>query len=159
MTKYHGNTEEITVLKQAAKEGVWEALRDLTIGQAQSLTGTNPFPLRTAREVAGIFKVSIHAVRVWVRRGELHPRYQVLSGRSCRLIFTTPDLLAFFDRNFPSEADLAHPCHPRSRKAALVEKMFRMNRLYARRRARASHPDGNRQSPYPARRGPPPGDS
>jgi len=133
---YKGDTKELEPLKLAVKESVKEVLNDLTLYGGQDLTSISPFPLYTAKQVARLFGVTPFTVRSWARQGELHPRYQVLSGRACRLIFTTPDLLAFFNHNFPSEADLAHPCHPRSRKGALIEKMLRMNRLYARRRQR-----------------------
>jgi len=75
------------------------------------------------------------SVRDWYRKRELRGYYQVLSGRSCRLVFTNRDVLDFFARNFPSAEDLFdHPNGPRSSKAKLIQKMFRMNRLYARRR-------------------------
>ena len=132
--KYAANSKEIELLKEAVKESVKETVGEIFRGLGQEVPAVTPFPLRTARQVAALFGVSVHTVKSWVRQGELHPRYQVLSGRTYRLIFTTPDLLDFFDRNFPSEADLGHPCDPRSRKGALIEKMLRMNRLYARRR-------------------------
>ena len=142
MTKYAGDTEQIRVLKEALKESLKETLREVL--REFLLTPTSeasPFPLYTVKQVARTFGVSGFTIRAWVRQGEIHPRYQVLSGRTYRLIFTTPDLLAFFERNFPSEADLGHPCDPRSRKGALIKKMFALNRLYARRRQPASRED------------------
>ncbi len=136
--KYPGDTKEIELLKRALKESLKETLREVL--REFLLTPTSeasPFPLYTVKQVARTFGVSGFTVRAWARQGELHPRFQALSGRTYRLIFTTPDLLAFFERNFPSEADLAHPCHPRSRKGALIEKIFAMNKLFARRRQRA----------------------
>jgi len=123
-----GNTEEIQALIEAVREAIHYTL-------AQEISGAGSiFPLYNCKQVAKVFGVSPATVRSWARMGELSPRYQVLSGRCFRLIFTTQDLLAFFDRNFPSEVDLAHPCDPRSRKGALIAKVLKMQSLYARRR-------------------------
>jgi len=143
--KYPGDTKEIELLKRALKESLKETLREVLREFLLTPTGeSSPFPLYTVKQVARTFGVSGFTVRAWAKQGELHPRYQVLSGRTYRLIFTTPDILSFFERNFPAPEDFGHPNDPRSRKGALIEKMLRMNRLYARRRARVSHTDGNR---------------
>jgi len=126
-----GYTKEIEILKEAVTKAIH-------YGFAQEVTGgRSPFPLRTITQVAKIFNVSHHTVRGWTRRGLLRGRYQVLSGRNWRLVFSNCELERFFDENFPSPEDIGdHPCSPRkgSKAARLVEKMFRMNRLYARRR-------------------------
>jgi len=135
---YTGNTEEIQSLKAVVREAVKESVREaVPYGLTPEVTGANPFPLYTVKTVSRLFGVSDYTVRAWVRQGELHPRYQVLSGRCYRLIFTTPDLLDFFDRNFPAPEDISdHPCNPRRgpKAARLIEKLIRLNHLYARRR-------------------------
>jgi len=128
-----GNTIEIEILKKAITDAIH-------YGLAQEVTGGRSiFPLRTVPQVAKIFNVSHHTVRGWTRRGLLHGRYQVLSGRSCRLVFSNCELERFFDENFPSPEDLGdHPCSPRkgSKAARLVAAMFKMNALYSRTRQR-----------------------
>lgn len=134
--KYGTNTNEIEALiKSAVRESLKETLRELGLGQGEN----SMFPLRSCKEVAKVFNVSDHTVKDWHRKGVLRGHYQVLSGRACRLIFTNRDLLRFFDENFPALEDLGdHPCSPRpgSKASRLIEKMFAMNRLYARRRQR-----------------------
>ena len=131
--KYQGDSEQIEVLKQAVKEA-------LGYGLGQEVTGGRSiFPLRTVQQVARIFNVSHYTVRAWHRRGLLRGRYQVLSGRSCRLVFSNSELERFFDENFPSPEDIrGHPCGPRkgSKAARLVAAMFKMNALYSRTRQR-----------------------
>ena len=133
-------TRQIESLKAALKESVKETVNEIFRGGGQGVTDERPiFPLYTCREVGRVFKVSPRTVKDWHRRGLLRGRYQVLSGRSCRLIFANNDLLNFFDENFPSLDDLGdHPCSPRrgSKAARLVAAMFKMNALYARRRQR-----------------------
>jgi len=134
---YGRNTNELEAL---IKQAVIGALVELGYTSPQDLKEAHSiFPLRTIRQVAKTFNVSHHTVRGWTRRGLLHSHYQILSGRSCRLIFTNSELLNFFDENFPSPEDFGdHPCNPRkgSKASRLIEKMFRMNRLYARQRRR-----------------------
>lgn len=139
--KKPADTTDIEALRKVVQEAVKEAIGEVFKEFPPNPTGASSiFPLRTARQVAMIFNVTHWTVRNWCKQGILSGRYQILSGRACRLVFTNRDLLRFFDENFPSPEDLGHPCSPRSSKAALVEKMFRMNRLYARRRQRTGEP-------------------
>jgi hypothetical protein len=129
-------TVELEVLNHTVKEAVWEALRDPERGLGQDLTAQSIFPLYNAVQAAKVFNVRPCTVRDWHRKGMLRGRYQVISGRSCRLLFSNRDLIQFFNDNFPAPEDLGdHPCNPRkgSKAARLIEKMFAMNRLYARR--------------------------
>ncbi len=128
---YLGNTEQIELL---IKRVVAEAFAVLGYTSGQESTGVSPFPLYTTRQVAKIFHVCTFTVRDWHRQGLLHPRFHRISGRSVRFLFTNSDLLTFLDENFPSKADLGHPCDPRSRKGAVVDKTIKMLALYARRR-------------------------
>ena len=131
--QHEADTSEIELLKKAIIEAITNTLGQDLIGDC------SPFPLRTLRQVARIFNVSHHTVRGWTRRGLLHSHYQILSGRSCRLVFANNDLLNFFDENFPSAEDIRdHPCDPRrgSKSARLIAAMFKMNALYSRRRQR-----------------------
>ena len=128
-----GDTTEIRALKKALREVLDDVLKEVG--------GVGLFPLYTTRELAKLLKVSVWTIRAWAKMGELHPRYQVLSGRCVRLIFTNRDVLAFFARNYPSLEDLEdHAYAPRkgSKSARLAERMDRMARLFARRR----HADG-----------------
>ena len=137
---YMQDTEELGQLCQAVKAAVREALAE----SSSAHTGESIFPLYVVREAAQAFKVKDCTVRDWHKKGLLHGHYQVLSGRSCRLVFTNRDLLMFFSENFPTTQDLFdHPNSPRSSKARLIEKMFRMNRLYSRKRQRQVQDDGN----------------
>ena len=136
---YLGNTQNIELL---IKRAVAEAFSGLGYTYGQESTGVTPFPLYTTKQLAKIFQVSTFTVRNWVKRGELHPHYQAMSGRCVRLIFTTPDLMDFFDRNFPSPKDISdHPSNPRrgSKATRLIEKILTMNRLYARKRRRTEY--------------------
>jgi len=135
------NTQDIEKLHKVVQEAVIQAVSRLCLAP----TGESIFPLRTARELSQAFRVEPCTVRSWHKKGELRGHYQVLSGRSCRLVFTNRDVMEFFNRNFPSEEDLFdHPNSPRTSKARLIEKMFRMNRLYARTRQKAIKDNGNR---------------
>ncbi len=98
------NTADIEIIKEVVRQVLPYTLnQDLTGGRS-------PFPLRTVQQVARIFNVSHHTVRGWTRRGLLRGRYQVLSGRSCRLVFSNCEHERFFDENFPSPEDLGdHP--------------------------------------------------
>ncbi len=133
--KYSGNTNELEAL---IKQSVIGALAELGYTSPQDFKGAHPlFPLRTVAQIAKIFNVSPFTVKVWHRKRLLRGNYQILSGRSCRLVFSNTEVERFFTENFPSPEDLAdHPCSPRkgSKAARLIEKMFRMNRLYARQR-------------------------
>ena len=125
------NTAEIQILKEAVREAV-----RYTLGQ-ELTAAPSLFPIRTAKQVANIFNVSPFTVKDWHKKRLLRGRYQVLSGRSCRFVFSNDELIRFFDANFPSAEDIRdHPSNPRrgSKSARLIEKMFRMNRLYARQR-------------------------
>ena len=135
--QYTGKSEEIQALKEAVTEAVKASVREAvgyTLGH--EITSVSLFPLYTTKSVGRLFGVSQFTVRAWVRQGLLHPRLHRISGRSVRFLFTNSDLLKFLDENFPSKADLGHPCDPRSRKGALVEQLLRMTNLYKRRRQR-----------------------
>jgi len=130
---YLGDTGGIEVL---IKRAVAEAFAALGYTPGQEATPVSLFPLYTTKSVGRLFDVSQFTVRAWARQGLLHPRLHRISGRSVRFLFTNSDLLKFLDENFPSKEDLAHPCDPRSRKGALIEKTLRMEALYRRRRQR-----------------------
>ena len=107
-------------------------------------TGEKYFPLYTVKDVSRIFKVCPATVRGWSRMGELSGRYQPLSGRACRLMFTEGTLINSLERNLPSEADLSitRPFDPRTSKAKLVKKILMMNKLFPRRRQRSVQDNG-----------------
>ena len=141
MTKYSRDTALIQNLKKALTETVEQSMRqtlgEIFRGGGQEVTGASPFPLYTTKQAAKVFHVSTFTVRDWHRKGLLRGHYQVLSGRTYRLIFTNRDLLTFFQENFPAPEDIGdHPCNPRrgSKTARMVEKIIAMKRLYARRR-------------------------
>jgi hypothetical protein len=93
------------------------------------------FPLRTAKQVAKAFNVRPSSVLNWARSGLIEGNYQLLSGRSVRIVFTNRALCRFFDENHPSIADLSSTdFHPKSSRAQRIQKMVRMKRIYARRR-------------------------
>lgn len=124
-----GDSTEIQTLKIALREVFEEALKEVS--------GIGLFPLYTTKELARLFKVSVWTIRAWVKMGELHPRYQLVSGRCVRMLFTSKEVTDFFRRNFPSPEDFSdHACAPRkgSKSVRLVERMARMRSLYARRR-------------------------
>ncbi|HXG50994.1 MAG TPA: hypothetical protein VNN77_06260 [candidate division Zixibacteria bacterium] len=74
-------------------------------------------------------------VRQWVKAGLLRAHYQLVSGRTLKLLFANRDLVRFFDENFPSSADLAgSDFDPRSSRSQRIQKMLAAKRLYARRR-------------------------
>ncbi len=131
MTKYAGDR----VLKEIVKQTVEEAISNTS---RQDISGAlSSFPLRTVKQLAKIFFVSSSTVKNWHRKGLLRGNYQIISGRSCRLVFSNCEVERFFTENFPSLEDISnHPCNPTkgSKAARLIEKMFRMNRLYARQR-------------------------
>ena len=133
--EYSGNTNELEAL---IKQAVIGTLAELGYTSPQDLKEAYPlFPLRTVRQVGKIFFVSSSTVKNWHRKGLLRGNYQILSGRSCRLIFSNCELERFFEENFPSLEDLSdNPCNPRrgSKAARLITAMFRMNALYSRRR-------------------------
>jgi len=135
------DTEELGRICEAVKRAVLQALSEFR----SAGTGKNIFPLYTTKDTSRIFKVCPSTVRTWVKLGELHPRYQALSGRACRMMFTEKDLLDFMERNLPSEADLSitSPFDPRTSKAKLVKKILMMNKLFPRRRQKAIRDNGN----------------
>ena len=86
-------TRQIECLKAALKECVKETVGEIFRGGGQGVTDERPiFPLYTCREVGRVFKVSPRTVKDWHRRGLLRGHYQILSGRSCRLLFTNNNL-------------------------------------------------------------------
>lgn len=125
------------------KQAVRVTLAELGYTSPQDLKEAHSiFPLRTVQQVAKIFNVSSSTVKNWHRKGLLRGNYQILSGRSCRLVFSNCELERFFDENFPSPEDIGdHPCSPRkgSKSSRLIEKMFKMNALYARKRRRTEN--------------------
>jgi len=134
-----GDTTEIEALKKALREVFEEALKEVS--------GIGLFPLYTTKELARLFKVSVWTIRAWVKMGELHPRYQVLSGRCVRMVFTAKEVTDFFRRNFPSPEDFSdHAYAPRkgSKTARLIERMARMRSLYARRHQPREAHDGTK---------------
>ena len=134
------NTQDIEKLHKVVQEAVIQAVSRLCLAP----TGESILPLYTTRELSQAFKVKDCTIRAWHKKNGLVGHYQVLSGRSCRLVFTNRDVMEFFNRNFPNEQDLFdHPNSPRTSKARLIEKMFRMNKLYARRRQRTILDNGN----------------
>jgi hypothetical protein len=95
------------------------------------------FPVRTTRQVADVFNVTRHTVLAWHKAGLLEGNYQLVSGYVCRLVFTNRALVQFFDKNFPSLADLSvSPFHPKSSRAQRIKKMLAMKKVYNRRRQR-----------------------
>jgi len=128
------DTEELGRICEAVKRAVLQALSQFCLAG----TGEKTFPLYTTKDASRIFKVHPSTVRDWVKLGELHPRYQALSGRACRMMFTEGDLINFMERNLPNEADLSitSPFDPRTSKAKLVKKILMMNKLFPRRRQR-----------------------
>lgn len=134
------DTNDIERLCKAVQEAVLQAVSRL----CSASTGKNIFPLYTTKDVARTFQVCPATVGVWVKLGELHPRYQALSGRCVRMMFTEKDLLDFMERNLPSEADLSvtSPFDPRTSKAKLVKKILMMNKLFPRRRQRPVQDNG-----------------
>ncbi len=127
------NSSLLGTIKEVVRETIREAIREGLTQRADE----SPFPLYTTRRVGQIFNVSAHTVRSWFQRGLLPGRYQVLSGRSCRLVFCYRDLVEFLNENFPHPEDFGdHPCSPRRSRIGLIQRMLKMNRLYARRRLR-----------------------
>jgi len=126
------DTKDIERLYQVVKAAVMEVLAQF----CSAGTGKNTFPLYTTKDASRIFKVHPSTVRDWVKLGELHPRYQALSGRACRMMFTEGDLINFMERNLPSPEDLSitSPFDPRTSKAKLVKKILMMNKLFPKRR-------------------------
>ena len=130
--EYSKYTEEIRFLKDALKEAI-EALREAL----SERSGLSPFPLYSTRQVAQAFGVSRHTVRDWFHTGLLKGRYHRLSGRACRLVFSQIDLLGFMDEHFVKPEDFsAKATDPRSSKAERLKRMFKMNKIYSRRRQR-----------------------
>jgi hypothetical protein len=125
-----GNTFEIEALKNIIRETITKVLYE--VSNDRSL-----FPLYTVKSTARIFHVSEWTVRSWHKNGLLEGRYQVLSGRVCRLIFTNRDLVNFWDNHFPRPEDFtAKPNDPRSTHAAQIQRLFAFGELYKRRRTR-----------------------
>ncbi len=90
------------------------------------------FKFHALPQVAAAFLCSTTTVKRWVREGLLVPRYQVLSGRCYRLVFSEAELERFASENFPEPSDL-DPMHtPRSsrKKAEMVRRLRNMHRLY-----------------------------
>jgi hypothetical protein len=100
----------------------------------ESHADQSTFPLSTTAQVAKNFGVSVWTVRQWTKQGLLRGHYQILSGRTCRLVYTNKDLVKFFDENFPSDEEVRSPGRPGNLKAIAVRKILAFNRLYHRRR-------------------------
>src|SRR5215831_1672374 len=123
-----GNISEIEALKNIIRETITKVLYE--VSNDRSL-----FPLYTVKGAARIFHVSEWTVRSWHKNGLLEGRYQVLSGRVCRLIFTNRDLVDFWDRHFPRPEDLdSENNDPRSTHAAQIQRLLAYRKIYARRR-------------------------
>jgi hypothetical protein len=122
------NTGEIQLLKSVIRETIAKATSEATSDRSL-------FPLYTTKQAARIFHVSEWTVRSWHKQGLLEGRYQILSGRACRLIFTNRAMADFFDRHFPLPEDfMAKETDPRSTEAVRLQRMFAMRKLYTRRR-------------------------
>jgi hypothetical protein len=130
-TRYTMNIQHTQALGVIVKRAILEALSE-----------SDPFPLYTVREVARLFYVSPSTVLTWRKQGLIKGRCHVLSGRSWRWLFTHPDVMAFFDKNFPSEDDtkvyfeLQPSSNPKTSRVIQVQKMLAMRRLYARNHSR-----------------------
>ena len=121
------NIEDLT---EVIRPIIRDAIRDY-------FTDTNSemaiFPLRTTKQIAKEFNVRPQTVRNWVKFGLLEANYQILSGRTSRLVFTNRSLIRFFVDNHPSVADLSMTdFHPKSSRAQRIQKQLAMKKLYAR---------------------------
>ena len=90
------------------------------------------FKFYTLPQVAQAFLCSTTTVKRWVREGLLVPRYQVLSGRCYRLVFSEAELERFAIANLPEPSDLDPRHVPRSsrKRAEMVRRLVNMHRLY-----------------------------
>jgi hypothetical protein len=121
----------------AVIEALIERVVKKSVHEAVSLPSSDNalFPLRDATTVGQLFGVSAWTVRDWHRQKLLLGRYQLVSGRVIKLVFSNRELCRFFDDNFPSLADLHEsPFHPKSSRAQRIKKMLAMKRVYNRRR-------------------------
>ena len=124
------DTEQIDLLKRLIRETITKVLSALA--DERSL-----FPLYTTKQAARIFHVSEWTIRSWHTQGLLEGRYQVLSGRACRLIFSNRAIVDFYYQHFPLPEDFnTEPNDPRSTEAARIQRLLAVTKLYARRRPR-----------------------
>ena len=71
----------------------------------------------------------------WRRDRLLKGRIHLQSGRNLRWVFTQKDVMDFLIANFPDpDTDFGSPYHPRSSKAARIEKVLKIQRVLGRER-------------------------
>jgi hypothetical protein len=124
-----GNIIEIEVLKKIIRETITKVLYE-------AFNDRSLFPARTTKQAAKIFGVSPWTIRSWHKQGLLKGRYQILSGRACRLMFSNRDLVEFWDQYFPSRPEdwSMSPNDPRTSKAEQLQRMLSSRKVFARRR-------------------------
>ena len=128
---YLMDTKELQALKNLIQETITKVLYEPS-------NDRSVFPLYTTKQAARLFHVSEWTIRSWHKQGLLEGgRYQILSGRSFRLMFSNRALVNFWDIHFPWPEDFdVKPNDPRGTHAAQIQRLFAFGELYKRRRTR-----------------------
>ena len=91
---------------------------------------TSGFGFFTLKEVAEALPLSKTTIKRLVRAGLIVPRYQLLSGRCYRLIFTAAEVLRFMDQYFPTPEDLGPPTNKTGSRKERAETIRRLRNLH-----------------------------
>ncbi len=87
------------------------------------------FGFFTLPQLAEALLLSKSTIKRLVRAGLINPRYQLLSGRSYRLIFEPAEVIRFINENYPTSEDLAFTSKPRSRSADRIRRLRNMHQV------------------------------
>ncbi len=87
------------------------------------------FGFFTLPQLAEALLLSKSTVKRLVRTGLIAPRYQLLSGRSYRLVFEPAEVLRFINEYYPTREDLALTRRPRSDRADRIQRLKNMHNI------------------------------
>jgi len=110
------------------------------------------FGFFTLPQLADALLLSKSTVKRLVRVGLLAPRYQLLSGRSYRLVFEPAEVIRFINEYYPTSEDLDLTRRPRSGRADRLRRLINMHqvsigRVNAMRRAKKDAPKAQEEEP------------
>ena len=87
------------------------------------------FGFFTLPQLAEALLLSKSTVKRLVRTGLIAPRYQLLSGRSYRLVFEPAEALRFINEYYPTREDLALTRRPRSGRTDRLRRLINMHNV------------------------------
>jgi len=110
------------------------------------------FGFFTLPQLAEALLLSKSTVKRLVRTGLIAPRYQLLSGRSYRLVFDPAEVLRFINEYYPTREDLALTRRPRSGRTDRLRRLINMHnvsigRVNALRGAKKDGPKAQEEEP------------